>query len=142
MKKKQVIAICIIAALAISLILVAYNSYRNTQVDTLWVETANSMLKDYPSYVNDSRVDNNPDWGLSILQLHFLENGTNRILYVGNGDTLCNYLINLLKQNSIQKGTISQEQLEKILDIKQSFRNNIDFTLKFNHITTIQPTSF
>ena len=114
MKRRKVIAICIFAVLAVSLILVAYNSYRATQIDTLWVETVNSMLKEYPSYINDTLIIN-PDWTLSPLQLHLLENGTNRILYFGSGDTFCNYLINLLRQASIQKGTISQSQLDQNL---------------------------
>jgi hypothetical protein len=123
----KVIAICVIAVLAVSLILVAYDSYRNTLVDTSWVETVNTILKEYPSYINDTLIVN-PDWTLSILQLHLLENGTNRILYFGSGDTFSNYLINLLRQASIQKGTIAQEQLDKISTSSKA----VEITFRFS----------
>jgi hypothetical protein len=114
LKRSKVIAIFVIAIFAVSLILVAYDSYRNTQVDTSWVETANNMLKDYPSFINVSQL-NDPSALMMTTQLHLIENGTDGLLHFGSEDNLTKYLINLLKQASIQKGTISQEQLNKIL---------------------------
>ncbi len=110
LKRRKIIAISIITIVAISLILVAYNSYRNTQVDTSWVETANSMLQDYPAYVNDSE-----DSLLAGFRLFLLENGSSRFFYFGSKDAFCNYLINLLKQASIQKGTMSYDELDQVL---------------------------
>lgn len=110
MKRRKIIAICIIAVLSVSLILVAYN-----RVDTSWVETANSMLKDYTSYINDTQIDIT-DWTFSAVELHLLENGTKRILYFGNrDDNLYNFLISVLDQASIQKGTLSEAQLNQSL---------------------------
>jgi hypothetical protein len=126
LKRRKVIAICVIAALAVSLILVAYDSYRNTQVDTSWVETASSMLNDYPSYINNTQIDNT-DWTMSAVQLHLLGNGTKRILYFGNRDNLTNYLFSVLDQASIQKGTLSETQLNQSLTSSKA----VELTCRF-----------
>jgi hypothetical protein len=114
LERRKIIVICIVAVLTVSLILVAYDSYRKTQVNFSWVETANSMLKNYPSYINVSQLDD-PSALAMTTQLYLVENGTEVLLHFGSEDNLTKYLINLLKQASIQKGTISQEQLEKVL---------------------------
>ena len=92
----------------------AYDSYRNTQVDASWVETVNSMLKNYPSYIDDAQVDI-PDWTMSAVQLRLLDNGTKRILYFGNRDNLTNFLFSVLDQASITKGTLSETQFNQSL---------------------------
>jgi hypothetical protein len=134
LKGSIVIAICIIAVLAVTLILVAYDSYRNTQVDTSWVEKANSMLKDYPSYINDTQVDN-PDWTMSAVQLHLIENGTKRIIYFGNRDNLTNYLFSVLDQASINKGILSVAQLNQSLTSSKAVELTSRFliTVHSNH---------
>jgi hypothetical protein len=137
MKRRRIIAICIITVIAVSLILVAYNSYRNTQVDTSWVETANSMLKDYHFHINDT----NPDWGLSLRQLHLLENGTHTLLYFGSEDNLTNYLISLLDKAPIQKGTITSAQFEQILASSKTLEITYRFYIEI-HSHRYNPTYF
>jgi hypothetical protein len=131
LKRRKIIAICIIAILAVSMILVAYNCYRNTQVDTSWVKNVNRMLKDYPSYINDTQVDNT-DWTMSAVQVHLLENGTNRILYFGNRDNLYIFLISVLNHASIQKGTLSEAQLNQSLTSSKA----VEITCRF--LITVQ----
>jgi hypothetical protein len=128
-KRKLVIALTIIAVLSIVLSLFGYNWYRSIQIDSSWIETAESMLNDYHSFVNVTQVPN-LDWIFSLVKLHLLENGTDRILYFGGGDNLTNYLISVLDQASIQKGTISDTQLEQVLAsskvLEITFRLNIE----------------
>lgn len=133
MKRRKIIAICIIAVLSVSLILVAYN-----QVDTSWVETANSMLKDYTSYINDTQIDI-ANWTFSAVELHLLENGTKRILYFGNRDNLYNFLISVLDQASIQKGTLSEAQLNQSLKSSKAVEMTSRFfiTVQSHHYSEV-----
>jgi hypothetical protein len=138
LKRRKIIAICIIAVLAVSLILVAYDSYRNMQIDTSWIETANSMLKDYPSYINDTQIEI-ADWTFSAVQVHLLENGTKRILYFGNRDSLYNFLISVLDQASIQKGTLSEAQLNQSLTSSKAVEITCRFliTVRSHHYSEV-----
>jgi hypothetical protein len=131
LKKRIAIVAAILAILTIVLSLFGYDWFRSTQIDTSWIETAESMLKDYHSYVNFTQVENNLDWIMAPVTLHLLENGTDNILYFGaGGDNLTNYLYNIPNQISIQKGTISDTQLEQILAsskvLEMTFRFNIE----------------
>jgi hypothetical protein len=119
MNKKTVIVIGAIVVLAVSFAVVGYNWYRNSQVDTSWVETANGLLSNYHSYINDTGGWNSPIT-MSFIRMYTVGNGSSGLIYYGDGDKLSIYLTNLLKQANIQKGTVNWNQAEAILSSGKS----------------------
>ena len=130
MNKKKILAICITTILSITLVIVAYNEYSKTQIDTSWIETTNKMLTHY-SNLNESQL-NGLDLSMSI-QVRLVENNTNNLLYFGDGE-LTNYLLSVANNATIQKGTLTQNQLEEILAKSKAIELTCRFYLNDNFI--------
>jgi hypothetical protein len=134
MKKRKSLAICIIAILSIVLVAVAYDEYARNQIDTSWIQTTNKMLIHY-SDLNESQL-NGLDVSMSI-QVRLVENNTKSLLHYGENE-LTNYLLNLANNATVQKGTLTLNQLEdvlaksKIIELTQRFWLDDNFILESN----------
>ncbi len=86
----------------------------NPQIDSSWVETVNNLLKTYETYPNQTQYAN-PEVTLSACNMYLVENGSEQLIYYGNGDPLSVYLGELLKKTNIQKNAVSEGYLDKVL---------------------------
>jgi hypothetical protein len=129
LKRRTIIAVFFIVVLAVSLALVAYNSYRATQIDTSWVEKVNSKLEGY-NYLNDSETEFD---GLAAFKLKLIENGTKTYIVSKTNDTLSDYLFDLLNQTTLQKGTLSNSELNELLSSSRVVEMTFRFFVTVNH---------
>ncbi len=120
LKKRTVLLILGLVILAISFAWIGYDWLRNNSVDTSWVETADNLMGNYHSCINDTGGWNSPITMSFIRMYYRVENGTDGLLYYGDGDTLSIYLTNLLKQANIQKGTMNWNQVHEILSFSKA----------------------
>ncbi len=65
-----------------------------------------------PTYPNGTQYTS-PGVTLSYCNMYLAENGTEQLIYYGNGDELSSYLGNILNNATIQKA-VSQDFLESI----------------------------
>ncbi len=114
MKKKTFIAVIIILVLAISFLLVGlyWANLGNHQIDTSWVAKAKELAKNYSPITTNFTT---PDVAISYCNMYLVRNGSEQLIYYGNGDTLSKYLGDLLNGPTIDKGTVSQDYLDKVL---------------------------
>jgi hypothetical protein len=132
LKKRTIIALCLVVVLAVSLFLIAYNRYRTTQIDTSWVEEINSKLENY-SYLNEPELEQEFN-GLAMDRIYLFENST--IYYIitsGDNDTLRNYLYDLLNKATIQQGTLSSSELKELFPSSRAVEIILRFFTTINH---------
>lgn len=113
--KRIAIAVVLITVIALFGALIGYYwaNLNNKQIDTSWVAKAEGLVQNYQPYNNTQ--SNSPNVTLAYCSMYLVENGTEQLIYYGNGDTLSTYLGELLKNATIQKGTINQDHLDKVL---------------------------
>lgn len=128
MKKRTVLLILGLVILAISFAWLGYDWLRSNSVDTSWVETTDTLLRNYSGYINDSAI-RNPQIAIQYLRMYEYQNGTENLLYYGTGDneTLVKYLESLLTKATIQKGIITQSHLDEIRTFNRAV--GLDFRL-------------
>ncbi len=120
MIRRLVVGVAVIAVLSISLLAAGYYWANNeqqldAQIDTSWTETVKIRLQNYQSYP-ESVAQSSPDVTISYCNVFVAENGTEQLIYYGNGNELSSYLGELLKDATLQKGTASEELVNRVLE--------------------------
>jgi hypothetical protein len=113
--KRAVLTILLITVIALSGALIGYYwaNLNNRQIDTSWVAKAEGLLQGYQPYNNTQ--PNSLDVTLAYCNMYLVENGTEQLIYYGNGDALSTYLGELLENATVQKGTVNQDHLDRVL---------------------------
>ena len=114
MKRKIALAVGVLVVLSFTFSFLGYYWYLHSQVDLSWIEPANNLLRNYKAYPNETQYTN-PEVTLSARNMYLVENGSEQLIYYGNGDTLSLYLGDLLKEANMQKGPVSEDYLSKVL---------------------------
>ena len=112
-KRKRILVVGLVVVIALSSFVVAYYWYKSTQIDTSWIQTVNNSLPNYPPYSN--QTESNIEGTIEYCRVYLSENGTEQLIYYGNGGTLGQYLTNLLKDANIRIGSISETKVTEVL---------------------------
>lgn len=109
--------IVIVAVLVVCVILI-YGLYSWTPasepIDTSWIATVEQMLEEAKPYPLNSSLSHpaNPE----MLNVYLTENGSERLIYYGNGSALSNYLYELKESvNYKNDSTVSEYYLGKVM---------------------------
>ncbi len=113
MKGKLLIGVVVILIFVLSLSYYAI-SLSGKQIDTSWIPKVEQLAQTYQPYPNGTYYSN-PDVTLSYLNMFITENGTEQLIYFGNGDILSTYLAGLLNNATIKKGVVNETYLDQVL---------------------------
>ncbi len=109
--------IVIVAALVVCVVLV-YGFYSlppaNGPIDTSWIATVEQMLEEVKPYPLNNSLSHpaNPE----MLNVYLTENGSEQLIYYGNGSALSNYLYELKESINYEKdSTVSEYYLGRVM---------------------------
>ena len=114
MKKAHLIAVAVTVVVLLVLVLGLLWVGLNTRIDASWTAEVEVLVEGYQLYPEGAERSN-PDVTISACSMYLAENGTERLIYYGNGDALSGYLGGLLRNASMRVGAVSEGYLDEVL---------------------------